>query len=146
MPESKLVVFKVAGQSFAADISEVQEVIRTPDVTPLPHPSPPILGVFNLRGHIVTALDGHAALGFVSAAATSGRTVVFSAKGRTLGLLVQDASKVIAIDADAVRPAPDEQISRAARGIVIHDGDPIVLIDIRNLLTSPRSTAQRPQP
>lgn len=140
----KLVVFRIAGQEYAADIRDVQEVIRPPVITPLPHPAPPLVGVFNLRGHIVTALDGHAALGFGEAASPSARTVIFHAQGRTVGLLVDAANQVLTVDEGDVRPAAEGQDSQSSKGILIHDGHPIVLLDVHSLLggkaaSSPRS-------
>lgn len=146
MTETKIVVFRIAGQDYAADIRDVQEVIRSPSITPLPHPTPPLLGVFNLRGHIVTALDGHAALGFGSSPTPSARTVVFHTSGRTVGLLVETASHVLTIDEASVRPNADAQDLAAAKGIIIHDGRPIVLLDIPFLISQRPTVAPRATP
>jgi purine-binding chemotaxis protein CheW len=134
MPETKLVVFRIAGEDYAADIHDVQEVIRSPDITPLPHPTPPVVGVFNLRGRIVTAVDGNAALGFGPGGAPVSRTVILQAPGRTIGLLVEAANQVLTVDDESVRPASEAQEAPTSKGVVIHDGKPIVLLDIPFLL------------
>lgn len=144
MTDLKIVVFRIGGQDFGADIHEVREVIRPPAITPLPHPTPPLLGVFNLRGHIVTALDGHAALGLAPTGAEAGRTVIFQVQGRTVGLLVEAASHVLTVDEGSVRPPPDD--NPTSRGIVIHDGRPIVLLDVPALLGRRQTTEARPAP
>lgn len=130
MTELKFVVFRIAGHDYAADIRDVQEVIRSPAITALPHPSPPLVGVFNLRGHIVTALDGHAALGFGPGEAASPRTVILHAAGRTVGLLVEAANQVVTVDEGSIRPATEGRLGPTAKGIIIHEENPIVLLDI----------------
>ena len=146
MSEMKVVVFRIAGHDYAADIRDVQEVIRSPAITALPNPTPPTVGVFNLRGHIVTALDGHAALGFGPSGAPSPRTVVFHANGRTVGLLVEAANQVVTVDDADIRPAIEGRLGATARGIIIHQDHPIVLLDIP-VLTGQRPTSEpRPSP
>ena len=146
MTEMKVVVFRIAGQDYAADIRDVQEVIRSPAITPLPHPTPPLLGVFNLRGHIVTALDGRGALGFDAGDASASRTVVFHSRGRTVGLLVDAANQVLTIDEANVRRSADTQDLAASKGIIIHDEHPVVLLDVQFLLGERPSIEARPTP
>lgn len=134
MGELKIVVFRIGGQDYAADIRDVKEVIRPPAITPLPHPTPPLLGVFNLRGHIVTALDGNGVLGLDGTGAEPARTVIFHGKGRTVGLLVESASHVLGVDEASVRPPTQGREVQAARGIIIHEGRPIVLLDVEFML------------
>lgn len=42
---------------FGINIKQVQEVIRTPEITPVPLAPSDICGLINLRGQIVTAID-----------------------------------------------------------------------------------------
>ena len=147
MAEMKVVVFRVAGHHYAADIRDVQEVIRSPAITALPHPTPPTVGVFNLRGHIVTALDGHAALGFgAGTAAASPRTVVFHAGGRTVGLLVEAANQVVTVGEGSIRPVTEGRLGPTAKGIIIHEDRPIVLLDVPVLVGQRPASEARPPP
>jgi purine-binding chemotaxis protein CheW len=50
-------VFRAAGQLFGLEISTVREVLSKPKVTKLPNVAPHILGVYNLRGNIMTLVD-----------------------------------------------------------------------------------------
>jgi len=53
----QLCTFYVDGQLFGVDVSDVQEVIRHQEMTPVPLASGVVSGLINLRGRIVTALD-----------------------------------------------------------------------------------------
>jgi chemotaxis signal transduction protein len=50
-------VFALAGQQLAADIRHTREVVVLPDRTPVPGAPSHILGVANLRGHVVPIVD-----------------------------------------------------------------------------------------
>ena len=48
---------------FGINIKQVQEVIRTPEITPVPLAPIDICGLINLRGQVVTAIDLQSRLG-----------------------------------------------------------------------------------
>ena len=53
----QLVVFKLADEEFGADIGNVREIIRLPEITTVPTAPPTILGVINLRGDTIPILS-----------------------------------------------------------------------------------------
>lgn len=130
---TKLLVFRVAGQEFGAELTDVREVIVTPAITSLPRAKPPVVGVFNLRGSIVTALDGAALLGLADAGEPS-RIVVAEVDGHRVGVLVEDASEVLTVDDDEVRPPPEVGV-RVGRGVVLREERAIVILDLRLALS-----------
>lgn len=143
MALKKIVVFAIGGQDYGADIGDVREVIRAPATTPLPHPTPPVVGVFNLRGDIVTALDGHAALGLQRERSEPTRAVIFHSAGRAMGLLVDSASHVLTVDEAKLKPTPEEE-GQPLQAILIHEGRPIVILDIPQLLEKKKLISTRP--
>jgi purine-binding chemotaxis protein CheW len=53
----RVVEFSVAGVRYALPLTSVARVLRSVEVTPLPHAPDVILGVINLHGHIVPVAD-----------------------------------------------------------------------------------------
>ena len=53
----QLVCFRLAGEEYAVDITNVQEVIRVQSITPVPRMPVFVLGVINIRGNIVPVFD-----------------------------------------------------------------------------------------
>lgn len=145
MALKKIVVFSIGGQDYGADIGDVREVIRAPATTPLPHPTPPVIGVFNLRGDIVTALDGHAALGVERDRAEPTRAVIFQSAGRSVGLLVDSASHVLTVDEGKLRPTPEGE-GQPLQAILIQEDRPIVILDVPLLLEKKKLIQTRPLP
>ncbi len=69
-PESSLqVVFRAAGQAYALDHDAVLEMVQPPIVVPLPGASECVLGLVNLRGHVMGLVDLRSSLGQPSARA-----------------------------------------------------------------------------
>jgi purine-binding chemotaxis protein CheW len=85
-------VFALAGQQLAADIRHTREVVVLPDRTTVPRAPAHILGVANLRGHIVPIVDISHLLGLPPRPASEAmRTIV-----------LEDAGVQIAVATDAV--------------------------------------------
>jgi purine-binding chemotaxis protein CheW len=53
----QLVIFTLDTEKYATPISEVREVVKGAEVTPVPGSPPFIVGVVNLRGKIIPVLD-----------------------------------------------------------------------------------------
>lgn len=136
MSARRCVFFRVDGQDYAAEIERVREVIATPTVTTLPQAEPPVLGIFNLRGQIVTAIDGARALGADPARATRRRTLVTNVAGRDVGVVVDAATEVATVAEAELRPADiGGHAGRLAQAIVLRAGrPPAVLLDLASLV------------
>ncbi|HWG91228.1 MAG TPA: chemotaxis protein CheW [Candidatus Thermoplasmatota archaeon] len=135
--ETKVLVFSVDNQQFGTNIRDVREVIAVPHVTALPHALDPVVGIFNLRGNIVTAVDGGKALGIPASGGERHRAVVAEVDGRLLGILVDRATEVITLNEEEVRPAPGVgalERPDLAEGIVLKGDRAITLLRLGELL------------
>jgi hypothetical protein len=65
MTEHRFCSFTVGGLLFGIDVARVQEVLGTQPVTPVPLAQPSVVGLINLRGQVVTAVDARRRLGDV---------------------------------------------------------------------------------
>lgn len=59
-------VIALAGQDFAIPAKEIEEIAKIHDITYVPCARTYVLGVFNLRGRVVTAFSLHRRLGLVN--------------------------------------------------------------------------------
>jgi purine-binding chemotaxis protein CheW len=96
-----LATFFVGNALCALDASEVQEVIRVESVTPVRHAPEEVVGVMNLRGKIVTLLDPGIILGLGKSVLTKeSRVFIMEDRGEFLGVLVDRAGEVIAVETE----------------------------------------------
>ncbi|MBC7474072.1 MAG: chemotaxis protein CheW [Candidatus Sericytochromatia bacterium] len=53
----KIISFNLGNEEFAIDIKYIQEIIKSPNITPIPLTKNYILGVINVRGEIIPVID-----------------------------------------------------------------------------------------
>ena len=99
-------VFRVDDQVLGIEVGTVQEVIRDRRITPVPRAPAAVLGLINLRGEIVPALDLRRCLGLPPAPRRSATMVVFRPGEEDLSLVVDEVLEVREIDTDDFEPLP----------------------------------------
>lgn len=132
------VVFLLGGQRFAVPIRLVQEILAPPPITPVPGAPDWLLGVFNRRGDIMSAVDISPRVHAPSKGRTpSSRLLVVATRQFTLGVLVDSVEEILSIAeedtvaAESVRGAASS-VSRA----LLRNGNLISILDIEPILTS----------
>jgi chemotaxis signal transduction protein len=69
--ERQFATFRVGNLLFGVDVHEVQEIIRSQQLTPVPLAPEVVRGLMNLRGQIITAIDLRRRLGVSTTVAES---------------------------------------------------------------------------
>lgn len=89
--------FLLKEQPYALNVSEVQEILVATDLTPVPGAPYYVLGVINVRGSIVTVIDGRRRLGISPSDDTEAQrwTIVLDVEGEDVGILVDDVIEVL---------------------------------------------------
>ena len=118
----ELLTFDMAGEHYAIDIDNVVELVTPRPITRIPNADPSIVGIFSLRGMIVTLIDARRRIGHGAGAApdVEARIIVVQHGGENVGFLVDRVLRVVKIDADSVDPHPVVHASEqddAVRGV-----------------------------
>lgn len=118
MSRQLVCTFSLAGHAFGVPVAQVQEVIRSLDITPVPLAPPAVRGMLNLRGQIVTAIDLRRRLHLANRGPEDQPMhVVVPTPDGPVSLLVDDVGDVIEVAKDAAEPPP-ETIDPGARLMV----------------------------
>ena len=100
--------FVVDDMQFGVDVLHVQEVIRYQQITPVPLAPDSIVGLINLRGQIVTAVDMRRRLNLEpSQSAEPPMNVVLMSQHGSCSLLVDAIGDVVEYDEQLLEPPPD---------------------------------------
>lgn len=103
----QLVTFRLGPEEFGVPIGAVQEVVRLPEVTPVPQAPWFVEGVINLRGRIIPVLDMGKRFRLPDRPRTrQTRVLIIEADGRLVGLIVDGVSAVVRLPAHAIEPPP----------------------------------------
>ncbi|MFH1791755.1 MAG: chemotaxis protein CheW [Candidatus Omnitrophota bacterium] len=138
--EIQLVIFRLADEEFGLEISQVREIIRIQDITPMPKAPDFIEGVINLRGQIIAVMDLARRFGLKSGGRSEkSRIVVVEIQGSTVGLVVDDVPEVLRIQSGNIDPTPEMLQSQVhadfIKGVGKQENRLIVLLDATKILT-----------
>ena len=131
--------FQLGAEEYGIDILKVQEIRAYEKATRIPNTPEFIKGVINLRGVIVPVVDLRIKFGLESAA--YGETtvvIVLNIANRTIGVVVDKVSDVLALAPEQIRPAPDfaSRVENAfVRGLASLDERMLIIADIERLMT-----------
>lgn len=139
--EKELLVFQAAGEEYAFPLTEVREIINTPDITPIPSVESYVRGVVNLRGKIVTVADLSVLLGLTPD--TAPEHIIVVEKGSELfGFHVDLVTGVLRVPVDQLKEVPQIMASKVPvsyidQAVVLDNPARIILIlRLADILTS----------
>lgn len=137
--ELHIVGFQVGRETYGVPITSLHEIVRVPDITAVPDAPDYLEGVINLRGKIVSVMDLRKRFGEKTATLKKhNRILVVEHGGRLAGLIVDSASEVLKIPADAVEAPPavfQEGGLNCVTGLGKVGGRLVVLLDMSRLLS-----------
>ena len=108
--ERQVVAFRLQDEEFGIPIHQVREIIKVPDITFLPHSSPHIEGVINLRGDVLPVVNLRVRFGLPAVERSeSTRIIVVELPFGEVGLVVDAVSEVLRIPEDAIGRPPHLQ-------------------------------------
>ncbi len=135
------ITFYLGGETYAFESVYAAEVIRIPKLVRLPKVQEIIVGVFNLRGGIMAAIDIRPLLGVPQTPLTSsGRVLILKSEKFSTGLLTEGVKGVESLSVDNFEPAVKSLAGvqkEFIRGQLSCDGRLIMLLDIPKLMVSP---------
>lgn len=89
------ICFQLGESSYAISLDSVKEIVRVKDLTRIHNASPYIEGIMNLRGSLITVINGSKWLSVPDQSSTSrSRVIVVSRQDRSLGILVDQVYSI----------------------------------------------------
>lgn len=106
--ESQCVVFRLFEEEFGVDINNVKEIVRLPDITPIPRTPDYISGICNLRGSVLPVIDTRTRFGLETQKATDQTRllVVETPGGAQFSLVVDHVREVMRMKNSLMEPPP----------------------------------------
>ncbi len=141
----EFVTFTIAEQLFGIPVLQVQDVLSSYHITPIPLAPPEITGSLNLRGRVITAIDVRIRLGLPRRAADAkSMSIVAENGGELYSLMVDRVGEVLALSPSAFErnlPTLDAKFRAFSEGIYRLDDQLLVVLDVNRLLDYERSDA-----
>lgn len=134
-----IVVFEVGGEEYAIPIAEVKEVVKAPHITPLPQTPKYMLGLCNVRGNVVAAIDAQLRIAALPAPDKNGFLIILKDSEIKAGLFIRQVPNTILVAADQVNRSASvikslETSDQYVKGVIKLDEKLIFLIDPKALI------------
>ncbi|HVW17936.1 MAG TPA: chemotaxis protein CheW [Solirubrobacteraceae bacterium] len=125
----QLVVFALAGEEYGVPIARVQEIIDYTEPRSVASDTDWICGVIGLRGRIIPVYDLAARLRLERTHDDHAKIVIVDTAGSLAGIVVDNVSEVLTVDAEALDEAPGVS-GGSVEAIAKLDDRLIVLLDL----------------
>src|SRR5579884_296070 len=127
----QIVGFRIGRETYGVPITLVHEIVRVPEITPIPDAQECVEGVINLRGKIIPVIDLRKRFGQKEVTATvKNRILVTEVDKRRVGLIVDSASEVLKIPPSEIEDAQ----ANCVTGVAKLQGRLVILLELSRLL------------
>ncbi len=136
--KNQVVSFRIGRELFGVYIQIVQEIVRVPEITPVPEMPLFVEGVINLRGKIVSIVELSKRLKIEGSSKTkASRILIIELDKKVVGLLVDAVTEILRIPPESIEPTPDIVTSVGSEYIMGVGKLPdklIIILDLKNIL------------
>lgn len=139
---TKLVIFRLADDLFAADIFAVERVLRYQEPRSIPDVPPWIEGVIEYQNRVIPVVNLRRRFELAERApAADTRIVVLSQRGEWIGIVVDSVVEVSSVDPANVSPAPNFFRGLAGEYLkgIVRRGEGarlVIVLDVEHLLSA----------
>ena len=134
--ELKLVVFKLGDEEYAAEVSQVREIIRLERITRLPRAPEFVEGIINLRGQLTTVINLRKLFELPPKDTPNARIVVLDQQEPT-GIIVDAVTEVLSLTQEEIdKPSRVFGVdARFIRGVGKRGDRLIIILDLNRILS-----------
>lgn len=139
------VVFRLGKEGYALEVMRVQEVLDMQSLTEVPGGPKYLLGVINLRGHVVPVYDLRMPFGLPKVAKPAQVPSVLIVEttlgndNQVTGLVVDRVSDVLEFSPEEVQPPPQLGLGKATpfvRGLIRHQDGFLLVLDVDHVFST----------
>jgi purine-binding chemotaxis protein CheW len=140
---ARLLVFRVGTLACAVEVDQVREILPRLPTTRIPGAPPVVAGLVNVRGTLVTVVEGWRALGLTAPAipgspsiSPAGSTIILEVAKSLIGFTVDEVMDMLAAGETTLedRKALPGVDPRLVRAVGRRQGEIFVVLDIEALL------------
>jgi purine-binding chemotaxis protein CheW len=139
------VVFRLGGEGYALEVMRVQEVLDVQEMTEVPGSPKCLLGVINLRGHVVPVYDLRIPFGLrIDSSANRAPSVLIvetepGNDSQVTGLVVDRVSDVLEFSPEEVQASPQLGLGKTTpfvRGLIRHQEAFLLVLDLDRVFSA----------
>ncbi|TFF27771.1 purine-binding chemotaxis protein CheW [Jiella endophytica] len=140
----EIIAFYLGEQQFCVRTTSIREIRGFAKSTPLPHASPEVMGMMNLRGAVIPVINTARKLGLGRSEPTERSAIVVAELGGTIfGLMVDRVSDILTVGSEVIQPVPEMSsgFDRSfVEGIIPQNGDMICFLNLERMFPEPQKS------
>ena len=128
--QQQWVVFRAQGREYALHLQNISEVLRMVALTPVPEAPAGVLGLINLRGHLIPVFDVRTRLGLPLQAPNLSTPIMVVDVGdhQRVGLLTDEVVELLALPTALIHP-PDAALGPTPLiAATLHTADRLIMV------------------
>lgn len=133
------ITFRLDKEAYAIDVIQVREILRVFNVLPVPGAPKHVLGITNIRGSVVTVVDGRACFNLPAQQRNENtRLIVLESGDEVAGVVVDSVSDVLDLPVSAIDTNPRlnaRESSKYIKGVVNDANGLIIILSIDKFFT-----------
>lgn len=137
--EIQLVVFQLSTEEYGVPITQIEEIIRIPEITRIPNMPNFIEGLVNLRGRIIPIVDLRRRFKLEEKSRNEeNRIIIGRIEEQSVGLIVDSVAEVLRASREMIEPIPPTISyidTQYLNGVVKLENRLVILLDLHKILT-----------
>ncbi len=134
------VTFKLDDEIYGINVMQVQEVLRLPEIAPVPGAPSYVMGIINLRGNVVTVIDTRNRFSLPQKEPDdSTRIIITEVDEQVIGMLVDAVAEVVNLRSSEIETTPnlgeENESSKYIQGVHSRNEEILILIDVDKMLS-----------
>ncbi len=143
--KERWISFCLGDEHYAVELKRVREIIRISNIVPVPGTPSYVLGITNIRGNVVTVIDGCQRINVAGSPQDDlSRIIILEYADEVIGMVVDSVADVMDISPNEIDANPKIDTHESARyikGVVSHDNDLIIILNVDLFLGEECGTA-----
>ena len=130
--------FYLGEECYAVEVKKVREILRIGDIVPVPDAPHFVLGITNIRGSVVTVIDGRRRIDITDGELTGlSRMIIMEYRDEAVGMVVDRVADVADFPVSAIDPNPKANAHEGLKyikGVVAQDDKLIIVLNIERFI------------
>lgn len=144
--DNKYLTFNIGEEVHGIELAKVTEIIGVQHITYVPDLPDYIVGLINLRGKVVPAIDARRRMGYEPREYDEKTcTLIAEYQDEYIGLLVDCVEEVLAAEPDEIAEPPkssSKDKNRFLKQVIQHGGKVVTIVDTEKLFAHDQDEAQ----
>jgi len=138
-PLIRWVTFQLGDEIYGVLVKNVREILRINNISPVPGAPDYIVGITNIRGNVISVIDGRSRINLTSKEHTDlSRMIVMESEDDIVAVVVDRVADIIDLPESIVDSSPKlakGKNSKYISGVISHDDDLIIILDSEKFIT-----------